>query len=76
MLSFSVLYGLMVAKYALICAMEIPKIQVVVHILKYKGNGKIEISVIKTRTSSRRLFEYFLPSTEIIFEISFNLVRS
>ena len=56
--------------------MEIPKIQVVVHILKYKGNGKIEISVIKTRTSSRRLFEYFLPSTEIIFEISFNLVRS
>ena len=32
----------------------------------------------KTRTSCRRLFENFLPSTptEITFEISFNLVRS
>ena len=32
MLSFLLFYGLMVGKYALICAMEIQKIHVVVHI--------------------------------------------
>ena len=33
LLSFLLFYGLMVGKYALICAMEIQKIHVVVHIL-------------------------------------------
>ena len=32
LLSFLLFYGLMVGKYALICAMEIQKIHVVVHI--------------------------------------------
>ena len=32
LLSFLLFYGLMVGKYALICAMEIQKIQMVVHI--------------------------------------------
>ena len=32
LLSFLMFYGLMVGKYALICAMEIQKIHVVVHI--------------------------------------------
>ena len=32
LLSFLLIYGLMVGKYALICAMEIQKIHVVVHI--------------------------------------------
>ena len=34
LLSFLLFYGPMVGKYALICAMEIQKIQMVVHILR------------------------------------------
>ena len=71
LLSFLLFYGLMVGKYALICAMEIQKIHMVVHIFSgfalftelmwvYRG---VE-SLCKLVTASKVLFNYQQTSAE------------
>ena len=51
LLSFSLFYGLIVGKYALICAMEIQKIHMVVHIFSSLRSRRLE--VVGTRKNGR-----------------------
>ena len=47
LLSFLLFYGLMVGKYALICAMEIQKIHVVVHISRLAFTTSLSAPEVK-----------------------------